>query len=47
MPAAQAERDGIDRATERLVAALGAERFAAAFEAGNGLSPGEARALVG
>ncbi|GAA0813874.1 BTAD domain-containing putative transcriptional regulator [Spirilliplanes yamanashiensis] len=47
VPAAPAERDGVERATERLVAALGAERFAAAFAAGNGLSPGEARALVG
>ncbi|PZG02487.1 BTAD domain-containing putative transcriptional regulator [Micromonospora deserti] len=47
VPAAPAEQDEIDRTTERVIAALGADRFAAAYRAGHDLSPGEARVQVG
>ncbi|MGN9774536.1 BTAD domain-containing putative transcriptional regulator [Micromonospora sp. H33] len=46
VPVAPAERDDIDRLTARLVGAVGADGFAAAYRAGHDLSPGEARALV-
>ncbi|MFG3697269.1 BTAD domain-containing putative transcriptional regulator [Micromonospora sp. NPDC047620] len=45
-PVAPAEQDEIDRTTARLVAALGADGFAAGYRAGHDLGPGEARALV-
>ncbi|RKN41094.1 BTAD domain-containing putative transcriptional regulator [Micromonospora endolithica] len=45
-PVAPAKQDEIDRTTARLVAALGADGFAAAYAAGRDLGPGEARALV-
>jgi predicted ATPase/DNA-binding SARP family transcriptional activator len=45
-PAAPAERDETDRVTERLVAALGQERFDALVADGTRLSPGEARAQL-
>ncbi|MBQ0904516.1 BTAD domain-containing putative transcriptional regulator [Micromonospora sp. U21] len=45
-PAAPAERDDTDRVTERLLAALGRERFDALVAEGAKLSPGEARAQL-
>ena len=45
-PAAPAERDETDRVTERVVAALGRERFEVLVAEGGGLGPDEARALV-
>lgn len=45
-PSAPAERDEVDRLTERLRAALGAERFDALVDEGAKLSPGEARAQL-
>ncbi|MEH0938115.1 BTAD domain-containing putative transcriptional regulator [Micromonospora psammae] len=43
---APVERDDLERTAERLLAALGRERFEALVAAGNDLSPDEARALV-
>ncbi|MEU7841244.1 BTAD domain-containing putative transcriptional regulator [Micromonospora sp. NPDC049114] len=45
-PAAPAERDDTDRVTERVLAALGRERFDALAAEGAKLSPGEARAQL-
>ncbi|MBM0276845.1 winged helix-turn-helix domain-containing protein [Micromonospora sp. STR1s_6] len=45
-PAAPAERDEIDRVTERLRAELGSERFEALLAEGTKLSPSEARAQL-
>ncbi|GIG68195.1 BTAD domain-containing putative transcriptional regulator [Phytomonospora endophytica] len=45
-PAAPAERDEIDRVTERLVAVLGRESFDALYAEGGRLDPEAARALV-
>ncbi|WP_244298463.1 BTAD domain-containing putative transcriptional regulator [Micromonospora cremea] len=45
-PAAPAERDDTDRVTERVLAALGRERFDALVAEGAKLSPGEARARL-
>ncbi|WP_405432020.1 BTAD domain-containing putative transcriptional regulator [Micromonospora sp. NBC_00617] len=45
-PAAPAERDDTDRVTERVLAALGRERFDALVAEGAKLSPGEARAQL-
>jgi hypothetical protein len=45
-PAAPAELDDIDRATGRIVAALGRDRFEVLLGEGGGLGPDEARALV-
>ncbi|MET8047375.1 BTAD domain-containing putative transcriptional regulator [Streptosporangium sp. NPDC005286] len=44
--AAPTERDELERITDRLIAALGRERFDALVAAGRDLSPGEGRALV-
>ncbi|MEU7678503.1 BTAD domain-containing putative transcriptional regulator [Micromonospora taraxaci] len=45
-PAAPAERDDVERVTERLRAELGPERFDALLAEGAKLSPGEARAQL-
>ncbi|PWR09833.1 transcriptional regulator [Micromonospora acroterricola] len=45
-PAAPAERDDTDRVAERVLAALGRERFDALVAEGAKLSPGEARAQL-
>ncbi|MFJ8579364.1 BTAD domain-containing putative transcriptional regulator [Micromonospora sp. NPDC093277] len=45
-PAAPAERDEIDRVTERVVAVLGRDRFDALLAEGSRLSPDEARAQL-
>jgi hypothetical protein len=45
-PAAPAERDEIDRVTDRVLAALGRERFDELVAEGARLSPGEARAQL-
>ncbi|WP_233583963.1 BTAD domain-containing putative transcriptional regulator [Micromonospora sp. CV4] len=45
-PAAPAERDDIDRVSDRVLAALGRERFDALVAEGTELSPGEARAQL-
>jgi peptide/nickel transport system permease protein len=46
VPAAPAERDETDRVTDRLVAALGLDRFGELLAEGGRLSPGQARALI-
>ncbi len=45
-PAAPAERDDLDPVTDRLVAALGEERFAALLAEGSALTQEQARALI-
>jgi hypothetical protein len=45
-PAAPAEQDELDRATRRLVAVLGSERFDDLVAEGSKLSPAEARAQL-
>ncbi len=45
-PCAPAERDEVDRVTQRVRAALGSERFDALVNEGAKLSPGEARAQL-